>query len=192
MAFPTCTESVERKDELTPVENLALDKLQARFDEVVRCTPNAIDRFSQRFPELADQVSSRAREQDVDLGNVFRPGVPDFLGVQETGEYLFVEVKGAGDGLRHSQLKWLRDFGDLDAEVWFVDSNDGSTERIGSSRLEAYSLKDRAGTGSEVVETEDGLAVQIPRSLAVSVGLSAGDRADWNVLDPSSLRLDTQ
>lgn len=183
---------MERKEELTPVENLARDRLETRFDEVLRCTPNAIERFSDEQPKLADQVSKKAQEAGLELGNVFRPGVPDFLGVQETGEYLFVEVKGAGDGLRHSQLKWLRDFGDLDTEIWFVNSNDGVTERMDSSRLESYSLKDRAGAGSEVVETKDGLAVQIPESLAASMGLSAGDRADWNVLDSSSLRLDTQ
>jgi VRR-NUC domain. len=182
---------VEQRDKLTPVENLALDKLDTQFDEVIRCTPNAIDGFSERFPSLADRVSSRAQRHGVELGNVFRPGVPDFLGVQETGEYLFVEVKGAGDGLRHSQLKWLRDFRDLEVEVWFVDSNDGATERMNSSRLDAYSLKDKTGTGSEVVEVESGLAVQIPGSLAASVQLSAGDKADWSVVDSSTLELDT-
>jgi len=52
----------------------------------------------------------------------------------------FIEVKGGGGGLRHSQLKWFRDFQQLNAEIWFTDSNEHITQKMDSENLETYSL----------------------------------------------------
>jgi len=118
---------------ITDTEKIGKDILEANRDNVLRTTPLAIEKFEEKHPELCKLVSRKVEEQGIeDLGNVFRPGVPDFLGFDDTGDYVFVEVKGEGDGLRHSQLKWFRDFQGINAEIWFTDSNDGITEKMSS------------------------------------------------------------
>jgi hypothetical protein len=184
------------EDRITPVEEVARQVIESNFDNVLRTTPLAIEEFESEYPRACEIVNRKAREQGVeDLGNVFRPGVPDFLGFDDDGTYKFIEVKGEGDGLRHSQLKWFRDFGELNAEIWFADSNDGITEKMDSDRLESYSLRKPDSVNNGEAEVKDGeqgfLTVQIPETLAAVMGLEEGDRVDWSIVDRSNLRLDT-
>ncbi|MFB6203961.1 MAG: VRR-NUC domain-containing protein [Candidatus Nanohaloarchaea archaeon] len=186
---------MEERD-ITRTEEIARQVLESNFDNVLRTTPNTIQEFQEEYPKICDEVSRRVRAQGVEeLGNAFRPGVPDFLAFDDTGEYLFVEVKGEGDGLRHSQLKWFRDFREVNAEIWFTDSNEGVTEKMESGRLEAYSLKkpDSADSGeSEVLDGERGfLNVQIPETLGAVMEMEPGDTVSWSIKDRSTLELDT-
>lgn len=184
----------ERK--ITDTEKIARDKLEANWDNVLRTTPKAIEEFEEMYPRVCEAVNRKVQEQGIEgLGNAFRPGVPDFLGFDDDGEYIFVEVKGEGDGLRHSQLKWFKDFRELEAEIWFADSNEGITEKMKSDKLNAYSLKtsgSRSRGDSEVKESEDGyLSVQLPETLAAVMELEPGDLVNWEVKDRSKLELDT-
>lgn len=184
----------ERK--ITDTEKIARDKLESNWDNVLRTTPRAIEEFEERFPGACEAVNRRVQQGGVDgLGNVFRPGVPDFLGFDDDGEYLFVEVKGEGDGLRHSQLKWLREFRDLNVEIWFADSNEGITEKMNSGKLNMYSLKNPGSANRGKAEVKDGengfLNVQLPETLAAAMELEEGDSVSWNVKDRSELVLDT-
>ncbi|MFB6216187.1 MAG: VRR-NUC domain-containing protein [Candidatus Aenigmatarchaeota archaeon] len=186
----------ELDDRITDTEKVARDIIEANWDNVLRTTPRAIHEFEEEYPKACEIVSRKASESNVELGNAFRPGVPDFLAFNDDGEYRFIEVKGEGDGLRHSQLKWLRDFKGLNAEIWFTDSNDGITEKMDADNLEAYSLKkpDSAGNGNAEVEASSKsgfLNVQIPETLAAVMNLEEGDRVSWSIIDRSKLELDT-
>lgn len=182
---------------ITDVEEVARQVLESNWDNVLRTTPNAIKEFEEMFPHVCELVSRRVAEQGVeDLGNVFRPGVPDFLAFDDDGDHRFVEVKGEGDGLRHSQLKWFKDFREIDAEIWFADSNDGITEKMDSEKLNSYSLKkpETANTGEAEVRDsgEEGfLDVQLPETLAAVMQLEEGDRVSWSIRDRSVLELET-
>lgn len=184
------------KQKITDVELVARDRIESNFDHVLRTTPTAIQKFEAENPDLCELVNRKVQQQGVKkLGEVFRPGIPDFLGFNDDGSYCFIEVKGEGDGLRHSQLKWFRDFRDLDSEIWFADSNDGITEKLDSDRLEMYSLKSRSGMDGEVEvrnSEQDGfLEVQIPETLASAMELGAGDKVDWSVKNRNRLELET-
>lgn len=182
---------------ITDTEKIGRDILESNYENVLRTTPKVIEKFEERYPKACELVSKKAREEDIEeLGNVFRPGVPDFLGFNDNGEYVFVEVKGEGDGLRHSQLKWFRDFGDLECEIWFTDSNEGITEKMNADNLNVYSLKKPASadTGeAEVLESDKNsfLNVEIPKTLASVMGLEKGDKINWSIKNRSILELDT-
>jgi hypothetical protein len=185
------------EDRITETERIAKQIIETNWDNVLRTTPNAIQEFEQDFPHICELVSRKVQEQGVEeLGNVFRPGVPDFLAFDDNGDYRFIEVKGEGDGLRHSQLNWIKDFRDLNFEIWFADSNDGVTEKMDSENLDAYSLKkpETANSGNAEVRDSDEngfLNVQIPETLAAVMQLEEGDRVTWSVKDRSKLELDT-
>ncbi|MFB6216900.1 MAG: VRR-NUC domain-containing protein [Candidatus Aenigmatarchaeota archaeon] len=185
------------EDRITDTEKIAHDIIQSNWDNALRTTPRAIEQFEEEFPDACEIVNRKVQEEGVEnLGNVFRPGVPDFLAFDDNGDYTFIEVKGEGDGLRHSQLKWFADFQGLNAEIWFTDSNDGITEKMNSDNLNAYSLKkpDSAqGGNAEVKESgEKGfLNVQIPETLAAVMNLEEGDKVSWSIKNRSILELDT-
>lgn len=185
------------EERITDTEKVAYDIIRSNWDNVLRTTPRAIEQFEEEFPGACEIVSRKVQEEGVkELGNVFRPGVPDFLAFNDNGEYCFIEVKGEGDGLRHSQLKWFFDFRELNTEIWFADSNEGVTEKMKSDNLNAYSLKKPASANrgdSEVVESERSryLNVQIPETLAALMDLEKGDRVKWSVKNRSILELNT-
>ncbi|MFB6175024.1 MAG: VRR-NUC domain-containing protein [Candidatus Nanohalobium sp.] len=188
---------MEDNRKITDVEEVARQTLESNWDNVLRTTPNTIEQFEEEYPKLCEEVNRRVKEKGIEkLGNVFRPGVPDFLAFNDNGEYTFVEVKGAGDGLRHSQLKWLKDFRKLKCEIWFADSNEGITEKMKSDKLEAYTLRkpETTNTGTAEVKAsnrEGFMNVQIPETLAAVMNLEEGDRISWEVKDRKTLELDT-
>ena len=185
------------RDKITDTEKVAFDKIQSNWDNILRTTPKAIEEFEKDYPKLCDLVSQKVQSEGVkNLGNVFRPGVPDFLAFDDTGEYVFIEIKGGGDGLRHSQLKWFRDFQEINSEIWFTDSNQKVTDKMKSDKLNAYSLTkpDSADRGKAEIEDskrENFLSVQIPKTLAAMMNLEKGDKVDWQILDRSKIQLNT-
>lgn len=185
------------RDKITDTENIALDKIESNWDNFLRTTPRAIEEFEEKYPRICEIVSRKVKAEGVeDLSNVFRPGVPDFLAFDDNGEYVFIEIKGGGDGLRHSQLRWFRDFQEVNAEIWFTDSNDAVTEKMDSDNLEAYSLAKPATANKGEAEVEESerkgfLSVQIPETLAAMMQMNVGDKVDWSIQDRSTLELDT-
>jgi len=165
------------RERITATEEIALDRIESNWDNFLRTTPTSIEDFEEEYPRVCEIVSRKVRDEGVEnLGNIFRPGVPDFLAFDDDGDYVFIEVKGEGDGLRHSQLRWFRDFQDVNAEIWFTDSNDGVTEKMDSDKLEAYSLAKpgTANRGEAEVEGSDRngfLSVQIPETLAAMMDM---------------------
>ena len=185
------------KEKITDTEKIAWDKIESNWDNILRTTPRAIEEFEKEYPKICEIVSEKVREEGVeDLSNVFRPGVPDFLAFDDNGDYVFIEIKGGGDGLRHSQLRWFRDFQDVNSEIWFTDSNEFVTEKMDSDNLEAYSLSkpgsaDRGEAEIEESERNGFLSVQIPNTLAAMMNLEVGDKIKWSIRDRSVIELDT-
>jgi len=185
----------EREVSLTETEKVAEEILKGNWDYVVRASPGIFEDLKHRFPKIGKMVSEKANESGVEnLGNVFRPGIPDFLCFDSNGDYCFVEVKGEGDGLRHSQLQWLKDFKGLNTEIWFADSNDKVTEKISSEVIQATSLKPSRSKGeAEVQENPDtGKIVTLPENLAAIMNLEEGDKVSWNIKNKTELILDTK
>ncbi len=185
------------RDKITDTEKIALDKIEANWDNHIRTTPKAIEQFEKQYPQLCQLVNQKVQQEGIkDLSNIFRPGVPDFLAFDDNGDYRFIEVKGEGDGLRHSQLKWFKDFQRVKSEIWFTDSNQGITEKMNSNKLEAYSLAKpkTANRGKAEVESSEKngfLSVQIPETLAAMMQLEEGDKVNWSIQNRSVLELDT-
>ena len=179
----------ENQPSLTSVEKRAEKKLKSNWDYVIRTTPGVRDDFEQKYPELSKQVGEKISEDTKDPSNLFRPGIPDFLVFDETAEYKFIEVKGEGDGLRHSQLRWIRDFQGLNVEIWFAESND-RIERMDANEIEAYSFKKAMDKGSsEVKFKKNSFVVEMPQTLASIMSLEDGDTVSWDILDQSRLIL---
>lgn len=185
------------RDKITDTEKIAWDKIESNWDNFLRTTPRAIEDFEDKYPQICKIVSQKVKNEGVeDLSNVFRPGVPDFLAFDDNGDYVFIEVKGGGDGLRHSQLKWFRDFQKVNSEIWFTDSNEHVTQKMESDNLDAYRLSkpETANKGEAELEDSDRggfLNVQIPETLAAMMNLEVGDKVNWSIQDRSILEVDT-
>ncbi len=94
----------ENEASLTPTEEAAREVMESNWENVIRTSPAVLEDFQEKYPKACELVSRKVEEEGVEgLGNVFRPGVPDFLAFDDDGSYCFIEVKGEGDGLRHSQ-----------------------------------------------------------------------------------------
>ena len=185
----------EEEASLTETEEVARSMLDTNWDNVIRTSPAILKDFEQRYPKACDLVSQRITNQGVeDLGNLFRPGVPDFLAFDDSGDYLFVEVKGEKDGLRHTQLKWIKDFQKVNCQIWFTDSNQQVQEKMSSDKLDSYSFK-QASKDRGDAEIKSGKSsfvnVQLPETLAAIMNLEQGDRVSWSIKNRSELLLDT-
>ena len=183
----------EEEASLTESEEYVESVLKRRWDHVVRATSGVLDDIGERYPTVSDRVSESIRE-DIEQGmsQVFRPGVPDFIAFDDSGDYLFVEVKSSQDGLRHTQLKWLKDFQGINCEIWFSE-HEKDYEKIEASDFGSYSLRDKRGDSEhEVKETEDGLAVELSEELASITGLKSGDKVSWRLKSKDELILDSR
>ena len=183
----------ENQPSLNETEEYVERLLESNWDNVVRSTPGIREDLEGRYPELAETISRKIRkETGSEFSNIFRPGVPDFLVFDDTGEYLFVEVKSSDDGLRHTQLKWLRDFQGVNMEIWFADTED--IEKIDESDFSAYTFGDVKQDSSELqIEKEKGkLKVEVTGDLAAITGLSGNDTVEWRLKSSDELILDTK
>jgi len=181
----------ENKSSLTESEEYAQSLLESDWEYVIRSSPAVEEDLSEKFPELSDRIS-RLMSEDInsDRSDVFRPGVPDFLAFDDE-DYLFVEVKSGSDGLRSTQLRWIRDFSGINFEVWFSDSSE--IDRIEGEDLSAYSFGDvNSDSGRELIRENGGLRVEVPDQLVAITEMSESDRVSWRLKSKDELILDTR
>lgn len=180
----------EDEASLNETEEYVEGLLQGQWDNVVRSTPGIRSDLEGRFPELSEEVSRRVKEDTGgEFSNVFRPGVPDFLVFDDTGEYLFVEVKSGDDGLRHTQLKWLRDFRGVNMEIWFAD--DRNVEKVSEDDFESYGFSDVGkDSGYRPERIKGSLMVEVPDELAAITGLDEDTNVEWRLKSSDELILD--
>jgi len=183
----------ENQPSLNKTERRVEELLEARWDHVVRSTSGIKEDLEGRFPELSE-IISRKIVDDTGSGfsDVFRPGVPDFLAFSDTGEYIFVEAKSDSDNLRHTQLKWLRDFQGVNMEIWFADS-EKDIEKLDEEDLNAYGFQDiKTNSKHRVRKDKDTLLIEVPDELAAIIGLDKGDEIDWRLKSDDELILDNR
>jgi len=183
----------EEQSSLTASEEYAEDILNSNWDHVVRTTPGMLGDLEQKYPKMCEVISQNVRKDaQKDISDIFKPGVPDFLAFNDTGEYRFVEIKTDGDGLRHTQLKWLKDFNQINSEIWFTTPEEVE-KKLDTEDLNAYSFQDRKGESSEnkVKEEKDSkYLVELPKTLASILGLSKEDQIEWRLKSKNELILD--
>jgi len=185
----------ERENKLNASEEYAETILDSNWDYVVRTTPGMLEDLEEKYPQICDVISREVRQDaQRDISDIFRPGVPDFLAFNDTGEYTFVEVKMGGDGLRHTQLKWLKDFNQVESEVWFTRP-EKIEEKMDAGNIEAYTFNDKKGSNSEN-KVRDGnkskLLVEIPKTLSSVIQISSGDTIKWRLKNKDELILDSK
>jgi hypothetical protein len=185
----------EEEASLTKTEEVVESMLESNWDNVIRTSPAVLKDFEEKYPKACDLVSQKIANQGVEkIGDLFRPGVPDFLAFDDNGDYLFVEVKGEKDGLRHTQLKWIKDFKEANCQIWFTDSNESVQEKMSSDKLDSYSFKEASKDRGET-EVRPGensfVNIQLPKTLAAIMDMEKGDRVSWSIKNRSKLLLDT-
>ncbi|MFB6158366.1 MAG: VRR-NUC domain-containing protein [Candidatus Nanohalobium sp.] len=184
----------EEERSLTASEKYAQSVLQSNWSHVVWATSGVREDLEGRFPELSEKVSENIKQDTGSGQTVFRPGVPDFLAFNDTGEYVFVEVKSGEDGIRASQLKWLRDFSGINAEIWFT-KGEKVEEKLDTENISAYTFQDRKGETSEnkvVEENGPNYLVELPKTLASILGLEKEDSIEWRLKSKDELILDSK
>ncbi|MFB6100630.1 MAG: VRR-NUC domain-containing protein, partial [Candidatus Nanohalobium sp.] len=185
----------EEEAELTASEKYAQELLEANWEHVVRTTPGMLEDLEEKYPRICEIISRKIMEDtESRFSEVFRPGVPDFLTFNQKGEYRFVEVKTRGDGLRHTQLRWLRDFSGNNAEIWFTEQEEVE-KKLDTENIEAYTFQDKKGESSEDKvreEKESKYLVEIPKTLASILGLSKEDSIEWRLKSKDELILDSK
>lgn len=185
----------EEEASLTASEEYAQELMEANWEHVVRTTPGILKDMEERFPKICEVISREIRaDADKDISNIFQPGVPDFLAFNQKGEYRFVEVKTDGDGLRHSQLNWLKTFREVNAEIWFTKQKEVK-QKLDTERIQAYTFNDKKGENSEdkITEEKDSkYLVELPKTLASILGLSEDDSIEWRLKNKNELILDSK
>lgn len=185
----------EKEASLTVSEEYAQEMLESNWDHVVRTTPCMLEDLEERFPRICQIISEEIRKDaEKDISNIFRPGVPDFLAFDDKGNYKFVEVKDGEDGLRHTQLRWLRDFNRVKAEIWFAERLDVE-KKLDAEKIEAYTFNDMKGENSEnkiVEEKGSNYLIELPKTLASIIGLSKDVSFKWRLKNKNELILDSK
>lgn len=185
----------EEEASLTVSEKYARELLDSNWEHVVRTSPGIKQDLEGRYPELSETISQKIKEDTGgEFSEIFRPGMPDFLVFNQKGEYRFVEVKSGKDGLRHSQLKWLRDFSGIEAEIWFARERE-IKEKLDAEKIQAYTFQDRKGKSSEnsiLNEKGSKYLVELPKTLASILGLSKNDSVEWRLKSKDELVLDAK
>jgi len=186
----------EKEASLNKTEEYVEGLLTSQWNYVVRSTPGVVEDLKHQYPDISKVVSQNILEDtETVLSNLFRPGVPDFLVFNDNGEYLFVEAKSNSDGLRHTQLKWIRDFEGANMEIWFADTPEEIEDKINGSNFNAYGFQDKKGSKSKnfVKKQRSGkLLVELPEELASISGLEEGDKIEWRLKSKDELILDTR
>jgi len=185
----------EKEASLTASEEYAQELLEANWGHAVRTTPGMMKDLEEKFPKICEVISQKIREDtESKFSNVFRTGVPDFLVFNSKGDYKFVEVKNGDDGVRHTQLKWLRDFSGINAEIWFAEK-EKIEEKLDTKNVQAYTFQDQKGSKSEnlVAEEKDSkYLVELPKNLTSILGLSENDCVEWRLKSKDELILDSR
>jgi len=186
----------EKEASLTASEEYARNILDSNWDYVVRTTPGIVQDIKGKYPELSQILSRKIREDaQIQMGDVFTTGIPDFLAFNDKGDYKFVEVKGPEDGLRHTQLEWIRQFKGVNAEIWFTKSKKEIEQQIKTDQIEAYTFKDKMGENSQdkVADTKNSkLLLELPKTLGSVIGLSEDDNISWRIKNKNELILDSK
>jgi hypothetical protein len=182
----------ENQPSLTDSEEYVEELLESKWDNVVRSTPGIKEDLEGRYPEIAEIISRKIKQDtNSEFSNIFRPGVPDFLAFSDSGEYLFVEVKSSDDGLRSTQLKWLRDFQGVNMEIWFADER--SIEKLSEDDFSSYGFKDVKNDSSYNVESRNGkLWVELPDELAAITEINDDSSVEWRLKSSDELILDNR
>lgn len=185
----------EEEAELTASEEYAKELLEANWSHAVRTTPGMRKDLEEKYPRICEIISRKIQEDTGGkFSNVFRTGVPDFLAFNDKGKYKFVEVKSREDGLRHTQLKWLRDFKGINAEIWFTKKQE-IEQKLDTENIQAYTFQDKKGENSEdkvLEERESKYLVELPKTLASILGLSEEDSVEWRLKSKNELILDSK
>jgi len=186
----------EKEASLNRTEEYIETVLKRNWDNVVRSTPGVAEDLKGRYPQLSQLVSRNIRKDTKEgLDNLFRTGVPDFLVFDDNGTYLFVEVKSSEDNLRHTQLKWIRDFEGANMEIWFAETPGEIEDKINGSNFNAYGFQDKKGSKSKNLikkQSRGKLLVELPEELASISGLEEGDKIEWRLKSKDELILDTR
>ena len=185
----------EKESSLTASEEYAEELLEANWEHVVRTTPGILEDMEERFPKICEVISREIRaDAEKDISNIFQPGVPDFLAFNQKGEYKFIEVKTDGDGLRHSQLKWLKNFREVEAEIWFTQKHEVE-QKLDTENIQSYTFQNKKGENSDdkISEEKDSkYLVELPKTLASILGLSEKDSVNWRLKNKNELILDSK
>jgi hypothetical protein len=180
----------ENQPSLTESEEYVEELLESNWDNVVRSTPGIKEDLKGKYPKIAETISRKIKEDTKsEFSNIFRPGVPDFMAFDDSGEYLFVEVKSSDDGLRGTQLKWLRDFQGINMEIWFADERD--IKKLSKENFGSYGFRDVKDDSNQEVERRTGkLWVELPDELAAITGIDEQDTVKWRLKSNDELILD--
>ncbi|MEF8880873.1 MAG: VRR-NUC domain-containing protein [Candidatus Nanohaloarchaea archaeon] len=185
----------EEEPSLTASEKYAQELLEAKWEHVARATPGIMNDLEERYPKICDIISEKIREDtESQFSNLFRPGVPDFIVFNKKGEYRFIEAKSGDDGLRKTQLKWLRDFEGIQAEIWFT-SKHKVEQKLDAENIQAYTFQDKKGNSSEnkvVDEKEYKYLIELPKNLASILELKKGDSLNWRLKSKTEIILDSK
>lgn len=184
----------EEEASLTASEEYAQELLKANWEHVIRTTPGMLKDLEEKYPRICEIISQKIQEDtNGEFSNVFRTGVPDFLAFNDKGEYKFVEVKNGDDGLRHTQLKWLRDFEGINAEVWFAKKEDVQ-KKLDTDNIQSYTFQDKKGESSEnkVKEKDSNYLIELPKTLASIIGISEEESYEWRLKSKNELILDSR
>lgn len=183
----------EDEPSLTDSERYAEKILESNWDNVVRTTRGVLEDLRNRHPEICEILDREIREDaQRDVSDAFRPGIPDFLAFDDSGKYRFIEIKSSGDGLRHSQLTWIREFRGVNAEIWFTEQDTG--ENLNTEEIGVYTFEDRKGENSSTeARRDDGdYVVDIPDTIASITGIEDGKKLKWRLKSSDELILDTR
>ena len=185
----------EKEASLTVSEKYAREMLDSNWSHVVRTTPGMLEDLEERYPRICEIISEEIRnDAKKNISDIFRPGVPDFLAFDDKGEYKFVEVKNGDDGLRHTQLRWLRDFNKVNAEIWFTEKLNVE-KKLDTENIQAYTFNDMKGEKSKFKvanERENNYLVELPKTLASIIGLSKDGSYRWRLKNKNELILDVK
>jgi|APHM01.1.fsa_nt_gi VRR-NUC domain. len=184
---------MKNTESLTDTETFVLRHLENSWENVLRCTPAARERLHPDKNSSHKHVLQMIEEDKDNQKPVFTPGVPDFLAFN-TEEYLFIEAKGEGDGLRHTQLRWLMDNKNLRTEICFTEDNKQISSKLSSEDVSSYTFGDlkHKKDGCKVSMDGGSATVEIPVSMAEMLGLEDGSQISWEVVDGYQAKLDSR
>ena len=186
----------EEEPSLTASEEYAQQILESNWSHVVRTTPGIKKDLEEKHPQISETVSRNINKdlQKQSFTDIFRPGVPDFLAFNQKGGYKFIEIKSGKDGLRHTQLKWLRDFQGIQAEIWFTNKKQIES-KLDADNISAYTFQDKKAENAKnqiSEEKESKYLVELPKTLATILNLSKNDSVKWRLKNKNELILDSK